>query len=84
MLSSSTADEEEVRDELQSDPLDGINKTVPTLVEWKGSGDKVYVTGTFANWNKKFRLHRKYVSRYFLCFVHPRFDCRSFSYPNRG
>jgi hypothetical protein len=59
MLSNTTVDDDEVGEELQPTTVDGINKTVPTLVEWRGSGDKVYVTGTFANWNKKFRLHRK-------------------------
>jgi hypothetical protein len=61
MLSNTTVDDDDVGDELTPAPVDGINKTVPTLVEWRGSGDKVYVTGTFANWYKKFRLHRKYV-----------------------
>lgn len=32
---------------------------VDTLIEWKEGGDKVYVTGTFCDWAKKSRLHRK-------------------------
>lgn len=60
LLSSTTADDDDVGDELQAYGVDpGVKRAVPTLVEWKGQGDKVYVTGTFAGWNKKFRLHRK-------------------------
>lgn len=33
--------------------------TVPVLIEWEGNGEHVYVTGTFAGWNRKFRLHEK-------------------------
>lgn len=36
-------------------------KAVPTTIDWAGEGNKVYVTGTFVNWEKKFRLHKKYV-----------------------
>jgi hypothetical protein len=59
MLSSTTVDDDDVGDDLQPTAVDGMNKMVPTVIEWRGSGEKVYVTGTFANWNKKFRLHRK-------------------------
>ena len=31
---------------------------VPTLFEWTDGGEKIYVTGTFANWNRKYRLHK--------------------------
>lgn len=31
---------------------------VPTVISWNGNGEKVYVTGTFANWERKFRLRR--------------------------
>lgn len=60
LLSSTTADDEEAGDELQPYDADtSAKRTVPTLIEWKGKGDKVYVTGTFAGWNKKYRLHKK-------------------------
>ncbi len=59
VLSSTTVDEDELGDELQAYPLDGTRKTVPTLIEWKQGGDKVYVTGTFAAWQRKFRLQRE-------------------------
>ena len=32
--------------------------SVPMTIEWKGPGDKVYVTGTFVQWDRKFKLHR--------------------------
>lgn len=61
ILSSTTADDEENLDDLQSFGLDGGVKeaAVPTLIEWKQKGEKVYVTGTFAGWNRKFRLQKK-------------------------
>ena len=58
MLSSTTADEDDVADD-NFDTEGGLQPTVPTIIEWLGPGEKVYVTGTFAGWNKKFRLHKK-------------------------
>ncbi|KAI9826880.1 MAG: hypothetical protein M1832_005819 [Thelocarpon impressellum] len=59
VLSSTTVDEDDVGDELHAYSVDGERrKTVPTVIEWKQGGDKVYVTGTFASWNRKFRLHK--------------------------
>lgn len=57
VLSSATAEEDEYEEEYQP-PGVGDVATVPTLIEWEGPGDRVYVTGTFAGWNRKFRLHR--------------------------
>ena len=37
----------------------GALPPVPTLIEWKEGGETVYVTGTFSNWEKKFKLLRK-------------------------
>ncbi|CAG5188811.1 uncharacterized protein ALTATR162_LOCUS12037 [Alternaria atra] len=57
MLSSTTAeaDDEDLGDEFK----DGEGRpTVPTLIEWEGPGERVYVTGTFAGWNRKYKLHR--------------------------
>ncbi len=61
MLSSATIEEEDVGNELQPYAVDtgGVN-VVPTKIEWKGTGERVYVTGTFAHWDKKFRLHKRY------------------------
>jgi hypothetical protein len=56
VLSSTTAEEEELVDEF---PNPHNVPTVPTIIEWEGEGEKVYVTGTFVEWNRKFRLHRK-------------------------
>ena len=56
VLSSTTAEEDDLGDEFQG-PQDV--PTVPTLIEWEGPGERVYVTGTFAGWDRKYRLHRK-------------------------
>ncbi|KAL9064124.1 MAG: hypothetical protein Q9157_007946 [Trypethelium eluteriae] len=57
VLSSGTGDDEE--DAGDDFPIsDSIGPKVPTIIEWKGSGEKVYVTGTFAGWDRKYRLHR--------------------------
>ena len=59
MVSNTTLDEEDIVEELQPYPPADSRKTVPTLIEWKQGGDKVYVTGTFASWSRKFRMNRK-------------------------
>lgn len=51
-------EDDEVEDELQSYSMAGVGKAVPTVVEWRQPGERVYVTGTFVNWEKKFRLHK--------------------------
>jgi hypothetical protein len=56
MLSTTTADDEDLGEEFKG-PSQG-RPTVPTLVEWEGPGERVYVTGTFAGWNRKYKLHR--------------------------
>ncbi|KAJ6264823.1 hypothetical protein Dda_0975 [Drechslerella dactyloides] len=42
--------------------LDEMNiddtKAIPTTIEWSEGGKKVYVTGTFSGWKKKFKLTR--------------------------
>lgn len=68
MLSNDTQDDDEIGDELQPYAAAVTSQLVPTKIEWKGQGEKVYVTGTFANWERKFRLHRRYVfCDVFLC-----------------
>lgn len=57
-ISTEAMDGEEVQDELQPFTPSGVGKAVPTVIEWSAPGQKVYVTGTFVNWEKKFRLHR--------------------------
>lgn len=56
MLSSTTADDDELGDEFKGPQG---KETVPTIVEWEGPGERVYVTGTFAGWDRKYRLHAK-------------------------
>ncbi|KAL8944423.1 MAG: hypothetical protein Q9216_000474 [Gyalolechia sp. 2 TL-2023] len=59
VLSSTIAEDDDVAgDELQPYLLEGPRRTVPTTVQWKQSGDRVYVTGTFTSWSRKFRMHR--------------------------
>lgn len=50
-LSNGTADEDEEY------AIDKTKATVPTTIEWSEGGNKVYVTGTIFQWNKKHRLH---------------------------
>lgn len=52
-LSNETVEEDEV-EEL---PHDKTRPTVPYTLEWHRGGDKVYVTGTIFQWNRKHRLH---------------------------
>jgi hypothetical protein len=52
-LSAGTVDEEE-GEELR---VDKTRPVVPTKLEWRRGGDKVYVTGSIFQWNRKQRLH---------------------------
>ncbi|KAL2025129.1 hypothetical protein VTK56DRAFT_131 [Thermocarpiscus australiensis] len=54
LSSTSMADEEDAEELL----VDKTRPTVPTRLEWRHGGDKVYVTGTIFQWNRKTRLHR--------------------------
>lgn len=67
-LGEEEEEEEEIIDELEVDAGMGVgvggvgvNKAVTTTIEWRGGGEKVYVTGTFVNWERKFRLHKRYI-----------------------
>lgn len=53
-LSDTFALEEDDAEELI---VDKTRPTVPTRLEWRRGGDKVYVTGTIFQWNRKTRLH---------------------------
>ncbi|GAB1206919.1 hypothetical protein APSETT445_005622 [Aspergillus pseudonomiae] len=57
-LGDTAVEDEEVLEELEPYTSSGVGRPVPTIIEWTAPGDKVYVTGTFVNWEKKFRLHR--------------------------
>ena len=60
-ISSTTIDDDAAGDELRGpylyeQPHVGL---VPTFLQWKKEGEKVYVTGTFSGWGTKFRMHRE-------------------------
>lgn len=57
VLSNTTADEDE--DDMQPLQSSGERAAVPTVIEWRQGGDRVYVTGTFAGWDRKFRLQKE-------------------------
>ncbi|CAK3833476.1 carbohydrate-binding module family 48 [Lecanosticta acicola] len=59
VLSSTTMDEDEIGDnEAFANEAQWGEIRVPTTLEWHGPGDKIFVTGTFCNWEKKVKLHR--------------------------
>ncbi|KAK4569814.1 galactose metabolism- protein [Recurvomyces mirabilis] len=59
VLSSTTADDDEIGDLDAFMPESHSSApSVPTTVTWRGDSDKVYVTGTFVNWERKFKLHQ--------------------------
>ena len=37
------------------------SRSIPTLVTWTDGGNKVYITGTFCGWRKKYRLTKGFV-----------------------
>lgn len=51
-LSNTTVDEDDA-EELR---VDKTRPTVPTRLEWLRGGERVYVTGTIFQWNRKQRL----------------------------
>lgn len=58
-LSSGTYNHEAEEEEEGGDELsvDKTRPTVPFRLEWPHGGEKVYVTGTIFQWNRKHRLH---------------------------
>ena len=63
VLSTTTNDTDDYGDDLDT-VQSGALPPVPTLIEWRGPGTKIYVTGTFAGWDRKYRLNRKYAIPY--------------------
>ena len=58
-ISSTTVEDDELASETlaaQHEPVEGY---VPTSIMWRQGGDKIYVTGTFAQWSTKIRMHRE-------------------------
>ena len=53
-LSAGTVEDEDEVEELR---VDKTRPVVPTKLEWKRGGDKIYVTGSIFQWNRKHRLH---------------------------
>jgi hypothetical protein len=58
VLSSTTVDDEDLGDNEAAADQASLAPSVPMPIVWKGPGDKVYVTGTFVQWERKFKLHR--------------------------
>lgn len=59
VLSSTTVDDEDVGDnEAFTSDQASVGPSVPMAIIWKGPGEKVYVTGTFVQWDRKFKLHK--------------------------
>ena len=65
LLSNNTTMDEEEEHEIEG-PEEAKGKTVPTVVKWRQPGTKVYITGTFASWSRKYRMHREYVEVFSL------------------
>lgn len=60
MVSQSTLggdEDDDIGDELP--PIDPNQQTVPTTIEWNKRAHRVYLTGTFVNWERKYRMHHK-------------------------
>lgn len=64
-LDPAVDEDDVVQDELDSIVPTGFNKSVPTTIDWRGGGEKVYVTGTFVNWARKFKLHKRLFTIHF-------------------
>jgi len=55
--SSDLSDEDDDDDDDEELLVDNNRPTVPTRIEWRRGGTKIYVTGTIFQWNRKHRLH---------------------------
>lgn len=58
---SSNLDDDDDRDGFEGYSTDTAGPKVPTVIEWRNCvpTDKIYVTGTFTNWERKFRLYKE-------------------------
>ncbi|KAG8532119.1 uncharacterized protein KY384_003756 [Bacidia gigantensis] len=63
-VSNTTLEDDELGNELRQYPSDASRGTVLTTLYWKQSGQKVYVTGTFTNWSRKYRMNKDPVTGY--------------------
>lgn len=57
-ISNTTLEDDEYGSDVDSQAEDNRVR-VPYTVNWKQPGEKVYITGTFTGWNKKFRLEKE-------------------------
>lgn len=68
---SSNADDDEEPDDFMGPTGDASANAarIPTIIEWRDASptDKVYVTGTFAGWERKWRLYWEYVCPVYIC-----------------
>jgi hypothetical protein len=44
---------------IEDDIPETDTRAIPTVVQWSHGGNKVYLTGTFCSWAKRYRLTRK-------------------------
>ena len=58
-ISNTTIEDDEIGNDILQDQPERVEGYVPTLVTWKQGGEKVYVTGTFARWSTKIRMHKE-------------------------
>ena len=60
VVSSTVDDDEEPDNNFEAYSTDLAGPKVPTIIEWRPTkpSDRVYVTGTFTNWERKFRLYK--------------------------
>ena len=58
-ISNTTIEDDEAGNDLLQDQQERVEGYVPTTVYWKQGGEKVYVTGTFAQWSTKIRMHKE-------------------------
>ena len=58
MLSSTTLDDDDGTADIEQFTIDPSAQKVTTTLEYRGDYKTVFVTGTFANWEKKFRMQK--------------------------
>ena len=58
--SATTVDDDDVgdNDAFDTSGLNHLQVKIPIKLAWNGGGDKIFVTGTFCNWEKKIKLPR--------------------------
>lgn len=57
-ISSARSGSEVNMDELPASPLEDMQNTVPTLIRYEGSAERVFVTGTFTGWQRMYPLDK--------------------------